>query len=321
MNKANHVPYDWETIEGQVREAILCQLSILQAFGPDSPELAQHYLGIDPDRLEIDSEDETEEDQAAVPKSIPLDRHHLHYLARNAYTYAYQLDGWEQASSEDHYEVCGAMAGFPQSDMHGNFSPLASENDAPLRRVFDTFVARWQLYNDDYSSGLSVRELALLSNMTVPAVRTSLSKEGFKLDATARSEPGRRDDDKAATLNNDDALIWLSRRRGFVPNRVARPQPSNAVIAEIFDAADLTFDQALRKALSALQMDTTAFADMISSSQEWVDKLASGEAADIDIPALRKSARALAVPEPEFVARAVHHLIDCDMAHIIKGPP
>jgi len=320
MNKANHVPHDWETIEGQVREAILCQLSILQTFGPNSPELARLYLGIDPDCLES-LEVKTEEDYAAVLASIPLDRHHLHYLARNAYTYAYQLEGWEQASPENHYEARGAMAGFPQSDMHGNLSPLSSESDAPLRRVFDTFIARWQLYSDDYSVGLSVRELALLSNMTVPAVRTSLSKEGFKLDmTTSRREAGRRDDDKAATLNNDDALIWLSRRRGFVPNRVARPQPSNAAIADFFEAADLSFDQALRKAMSALQMDTIAFADMISSSQEWVDKLASGGAADIDIPALRASARVLAVPEPEFVARAVHHLIDCDMAHINKGP-
>lgn len=54
-----------------------------------------------------------------------------------------------------------------------------------MPRILETSAARFTLFDnapgfDDYKP--SIRALSLLANMTVPAVHTSLSKEGFRLD-------------------------------------------------------------------------------------------------------------------------------------------
>lgn len=315
MTKTSPAPYTWDEIERQVRNAILCQFSILRSLGPDVEGLGELYLGIDPDLLEPQENTMTQAEYQDVLSSIPLARHHLHHLARNAYTYAYQLDGWEQVTADEHYEIsCGVLNGFPQADIHGESSPLSPLNDPPLRRMFETFVARWKLYGEDFGSGLSVRELALLSNMTIPAVRTSLSKEGFKLEqAATRGDSQRRDDDRLATLNTRDALAWLSRRRGFVPNRGVAAPPSDTESAALFDTPDLTFVEALQNALSALGKDVPAIAGEIDAAVEWLEALLAGQVVDVDVPALRGLARTLKVPEPDFVAKAVRHLVGLDM--------
>lgn len=313
MSKPPQAPYTWEQIEDQVRSAIMCQYAILSYLGPHSDELLQLYLGIDPD-IAVEAEVSGGAKKAEMLRTIPLDRHHLHTLARNAYRFAYQLDGWERATYEDHYMIdCGVLPGFPQADMDGEPSPLSSLHDFPLRRVFETFLARWNLYNPEFGGGLSVRELALLSNMTVPAVRTSLSKEGIKLDLVAtRGDGNRRDDDRSATLNVRDALRWLEGRRGFVPNRGHGPASSATPIADIFADRDVTFDQALLKAFVALGMDTAQVAASVSVTPSWLADLAKGHPADIDLEALRRLASMLHVSEADFVSQGVRHLINIE---------
>jgi hypothetical protein len=317
MNRSSAAPYTWEEVEDQVGEAILCQLSVLQGLGPDSNELGALYLGIDPDLLDGADLSLRPGRWQEILRSIPLSRHSLYRLARRAFDYAYQLDGCEAADADDYMDVsCGVLSGsFPQANMAGEPSPLSSLNDFPLRRVFETFVARWDLYNEEYDVGLSVRALSLLSNMTIPAVRTSLSKEGFKLDlAAAPGESGRREDDKGARLSNADALLWLSRRRGFVPNRAKMDNSVDVVISEIFDSPDLSFDRALRKAMVASRKNADQLADRIGASSSWIESILSGRMAGVDVMALRNLANELKVPEPEFVAMAVRHLISIELA-------
>ncbi|MCB6179035.1 hypothetical protein LHP98_12960 [Rhodobacter sp. Har01] len=316
MNRSNSAPYTWEEIEDQVRKAILCQLSILRLFGPSSEKLGELYLGIDPDLLDNYDPDRKAGWLEEVLQSIPLHRHYLHRLARNAFAYAYQLDGCEAANYEDYHCVeCALVGGFPQSDEDGEPSPLSSINDFPLRRMFETFIARWDLYNEEYDWGLSVRALSLLSNMTIPAVRTSLSKEGFKLDVVAaQGDTGRRDDDKSAKLSCAEALRWLSRRRGFVPNRVAMKDSSDIAITDILASPDLTFDQALQKAVVASGKNADVLASSIGTSPAWIESVVTGAVANIDVVALRNLARELRVSEPDFVAKAVRHLISVELA-------
>jgi hypothetical protein len=310
MNKSPHAPYTWEEIEDQVRSAILCQFDQLRYLGPHSSELEALFLGTSADQLELLGG----ANRTQIGISFPLDRHHLHALAKNAYRYAYQLDGWERATYEDHYMIdCGVLPGFPQSDMDGEPSPLSSFHDFPLRRVFETFLARWNLYNPEYGGGLSVRELALLSNMTVPAVRTSLSKEGIKLDlSAARGDNIRRDDDRSATLNVRDALRWLEGRRGFVPNRGPRPASSDNHVANLFADRDTDFVEVLHKALAVLGTDTARLAASASVPTSWLASLLAGGPAAIDLEALRKLARALNVREADFVSHGVRHLISAE---------
>lgn len=305
MNSTNHIPYTWAEIENQLRVAIACQASILDYTGPKQRGFSQLYAGSNPDQP-IENLDQ---------RSIVIERYGLYDYARAAYLYAYQIDGLELATSAAHYEIAnGVLNGFPQTDMHGEPSPLCKVNDFPLRRMFETFLARWELYELEDWEGQSVRALSLLSNMTIPAVRTSLSKEGLKLEFSAgKSEGGRRDEDKAATLNTKDALDWLSRRRGFIANRNTAPRDVANVAAEIFANPDLAFDTALQRAMTVLRVDANALAGVTRRTAQWVETLRKGGSVEIDVAALRAMARALNAPEPEFVARAVKHLIGLDL--------
>ncbi len=306
MNKTNHVPYTWDEIDAQVRRAILCQASVLAGTGPDDTGLFHSYLGLQTDELIEDID----------PMAVPVERHELFRMATKAYAYAYQLDGLEHASTElFHDVVCGVLNGFPQADMAGEPSPLCRLNDFPLRRMFETFLARWYLFEEELCHGLTSRELALLSNMTIPAVRTSLSKEGFKLTFLSElSESSRKEDDRGAVLEPDQARLWLARRRGFIPNRNAPSADPQEQITQIFGHPDAPFDLILTKVLPLANLTPVELAKAIDRPAAWVEGLLSGQAVETDVPALRAIARVLKRPEPAFVARAVEHLVSREIS-------
>lgn len=302
MNSTNHIPFTWEEIEDQLRKAIACQASILWHMGPKQGGFAALYAECDP------SEDIDDLDKA----SIRIQQYALYDYAVAAYAYAYQLDDRNLASYETYCDVsCGVLNGFPQADIAGEPSPLCAMNDFPLRRMFETFLARWELYEED-SSGISVRGLSLLANMTIPAVRTSLSKEGLKLELSIV----KGDEGRGAKLNTADALTWLSGRRGFVANRKAETRLAADVSAEILANTNMTFDAALRRAITTLQIDKATLGETTKQSQKWVETLLEGGLVEIDVTALRSLARALNAPEPDFLARAVKHLITIELSQV-----
>lgn len=297
-------PYTWEEIAEQIRLAILAQASILGQFGPDGLATVQSYLGIDVDTWEADY---MEKGQAA---SIPLERHVLFHQVKRAYLYAYQLDGFDQASSEDWHEMPGLLEGFPQTNYAGEPSPLCKLNDFPLRRVLETFFARWSWYEEE--NDLSIRQLSLLANMTIPAVRTSLSKEGFKLEQL-RGSDSRRDDGSTARLSYENAKEWLSRRRGFIPNRQRETEAVQAKSAEeLLFEPNLAFPDMLKSVIEVRSMNYESLSESAGCSLPWLEKLADGLPVEIDISAFRTVARSLSLPEPEFVSRAVRYVLELE---------
>ena len=298
--------YTWEEIKSQVRKAVLCQLSILKTFGPWETKLFELFAGLETEELDgVDTEG------AAWPDAIDLSRHSLHRIARHAYGYAYQTEAWYLATGEDYHEVCCGIlsGGYPQADAEGEPSPLYRPNDQPLLRMFETFVARWKLSSPKYHSGLSVRELALLSNMTVPAVRTSLSKEGFKLETNYRADAGK---DENGVLPEQDALVWLSRRRGFLPTRSDVPTQSSdqSLGANIIGWLNtLPFAEALAKIMAAKGYHPAPIADSLIIDQTWMAGLVAGRPVEIDVDVLRRLARYFRTEEALFVGRAVQELI------------
>lgn len=297
-------PYTWEEIEDQIRLAILAQASILGQFGPSDPAVFQSYLGIETDTWQPEYMDQ---EQVA---SIPLERHVLYHQVKRAYLYAYQLDGFEQASEEDWHEMPGLLEGFPQTDFLGLPSPLCKLNDFPLRRVLETYFARWSWHVEGFD--LTIRQLSLLANMTIPAVRTSLSKEGFKLDQL-RGSDSRRDDGSTARLSAEDAEVWLSRRRGFIPNR-ERPsaEPTSRTPSELLGDPSLAFPDLLKSLCKASDLEIPSLSERAGCSEAWLEEVVAGQPAEIDLAALRSIASNLGVPTPEFVARAVKHLLEVE---------
>lgn len=293
MSKTN-APYEWHQIETDLRLVLAVTAKALGTFGIFSAQLYLQYLGI---------EDDADFDINSDMDRVDLTRHRIYMLARRYYSYAYQLDGYEDADEDDWYEASALLSqGLPENTADGTESPLRKNSETPLRIMMETFFARFKLNKLDAS--VSIQELALLANMTVPAVRSSLSKEGFKL------ERGLREDDEGAQLSSGDSLRWLSRRRGFIPNRgQASGENAKLVIRDLVFDSDMDFAKVVVKIAAYLQPDLGELARAIGREEAWVDALMRGEKADIDIDALRKLAIELDAPEAKFVGRMVTHLL------------
>lgn len=315
MSKAGEIPYTWEVIEKQVREAILCQASILESYGPWlDQKLVTDYLGLDPAYFtsgDVLSGPRSVED--IRPEDIDISDHALAGIAKDAYDYAYQLDPNSSRALGSWEMLPGLLEGFPQAYANGEPSPFCTLNDFPLRRMLETFFVRFALldpeHSNDFAYGPSIRELALLSNMTVPAVRTSLSKEGFKLEKVQSSAGGSRED-SSFRLNVEDARLWLSRRRGFIPQRLHGEDEGAAKLSsQLLTDRAANFPILLNRLLALKGISPEILADRGIFDRQWLSSLLSGEGAAPDVLALRRLARVLDLPEPEFAASAVMHLV------------
>ncbi|MFW2545659.1 hypothetical protein ACN2XU_23810 [Primorskyibacter sp. 2E107] len=316
MSKTGEIPYTWEEIEAEVRDAIRCQASILETFGPCFKDcnIAMDFLGL-PRELHADLEFSME-----APPDFDLERHVIHHLAKEAYRYAYQLDGCWDCDVHVWHEVDTLLQGYPQTDAEGNGSPFCTLNDFPLRRMFETFFARYSLFERETMGDPDIRELSLLANMTVPAVRTSLSKEGFKLERSSGVSRSNQED-KSFRLPREDAILWLSRRRGFIPQRT---KPEGEAVREIVvkTLADETmpFHTRIAQAIGLLGEDLATFATAAGLDTEWFDGLMAGRPVSPDVQALRGLAKALGMDEPAFAGTGVRHLLTIDISGDAADP-
>lgn len=298
MNKPTNISHDWPEIEAQVREAIIAMATILRHFGPeDDGAFVNTFLG---QTVEIAGKNHMSTEEI---DSIDISRHGLYRHARAAWCYAYQVDGWEDFTSEDGYEIaCGLLSGgYAMTDSEGEPTGLDFRHDSPLRRVLEMGEARW--FWNYVDSDLTVRQLSLLSNMAETTVRSSLSKEGFKLEPTTTDKSSYR-------LSANDALQWLSKRRGFIPN-AAGPSPDRQRKAACETLADpsIPFPIALKRAAELIGLPDLSEAGLDS---DWYAGLAEGRKVAPDVEALVALADALDVPCADFAARGVRHLLELE---------
>lgn len=299
MSKTGEIPYTWEEIEKGIKDAIRCQASILERFGPsfEKPHLAADFLGLTYDPY-MDMEDLPEFD---------ISRHALHRIVRQAYQYAYQLDGWWDCGHDIWQEVDGALQGYPQTDANGERSPFCTLNDFPLRRMLETFFARFSLFEEHLD--LDTRALSLLANMTVPAVRTSLSKEGFKLVRMQTMVPDRADE-KTFYLKASDALTWLSRRRGFIPQRqYSQGDGLQDDIVRLLANEALGFPERVAQTTKLLGYDITTMAERAGVEVDWLLGLIEEKPVSPDVKALCALAKAFGIAEPDFTGAGVRYLL------------
>ncbi|SFG96738.1 hypothetical protein SAMN04488020_105157 [Palleronia marisminoris] len=302
MSKSSSIPlpHDWPEVEEQVREAIIAMASILEMFGPDDDHGATvvAFLG-----QSVDIHGNNEASRAEIA-SVDITRHGLYRFARLAWCYAYQVDEWQDFSVEVLHETsCGLLTGgYALTDRESEPTGLNPLNDLALRRVIETANARWYLTEEN--SDLTVRQLGLLTNMADTTVRSSLSKEGFRLEPSHT-----KDDDKSAyTLPYKDALLWLSRRRGFIPNAAApSPDRYRAAIHETLADRSVPFPTVLRR---MAEMPGAPNAGEINVAPKWYEGLVGGRAVAPDVEALVTVADAYDAPRAVFAARGVEHLLE-----------
>lgn len=299
MSKPGQIPYTWDEIEVQIKRNVVAMADILAVYGPYNNALLDLFLGCDTSQLL------TDEITGEQFGALDVSNHGIYILAKRAYAYAYQLDGAEVVTGDDWYEATGLLErGYAQIDRHGEPAPLNERLDQPFRRMIETFYARWDLNN--HGSGMSVRRLALLANMSMQAVRNSLSKEGYKLELKVSGG----DDEHSFELPASDALTWLSKRRGYIPNRMGiRMDDPNIAVAETLNKGDIGFPEILDRLVTISRKSASDLASASGAPKNWIDRLLSGEPVEVDLTALVALGRELGADPAKFTGRAVEHLV------------
>jgi hypothetical protein len=189
------------------------------------------------------------------------------------------------------------MAGTPRAggissggETHAFMTP-----DGYCRMVADATFARWKLeWKNDESETFTTRELALLANMSEGAVRVAIAD---KSDGRLKTIPGS----KPVSVEFDEALRWLSGRRGFVawPDR---PADDRFLTRAIRDAeTPKAFGQLIRQVAEKLASGSLEKAGFkAAESETWFD----GSFA-FDASRARVLAEALDIDVPMFVGKAL----------------
>lgn len=166
------------------------------------PSFAEHFIGF-----------ATEDTYVTEPVSrVDLNRFFITDHFRWAFRAAFRpsIKEW-RGGLERHNELLTFMEGLPRigsvadADTHRFMDP-----EGLCRIVVDVVHARWKLQWDDMGHSLTTRELALLANMSEGAVRNAMAD---KSENGLKAIPGS----KPVSVDRDEALRWLSGRRGFVP--------------------------------------------------------------------------------------------------------
>ncbi|MCH6206343.1 hypothetical protein L3V16_21195 [Brucella ciceri] len=281
---SKNVPFTWEQIEGEIRKAIWVSIEAIGIFCTN--EAYRGMLG----------------DSNAEENTFDIQRHRVYSIVERCYAYAYQLPGHDKIEEEDWYEAEMLLNGGLPVYTHNQESPLMASLDSPLRSVLETFFARYGM--NELGKPLNIRELGLLAGMSDSVVRASLSKEGFKLERSGSS-------DESAVLSSEEALRWLTKRRGFIPNKGEALEGQKKAIVE-----GLVLDQSIEFAEIIAELSRRYCSDIFELSQkmpdgdkEWVIAFFRGEKPDIRLNLLKSVATELEAPEALFVGRAVTHLL------------
>lgn len=278
------VPYTWEQIESDIRKAIWVSIEAIGIFATN--EAYTEMLG----------------DSNADEYTFDIKRHRVYSVVERCYAYAYQLQGHDKIEEEDWFESEMLLNGGMPVYTHNQESPLMANLASPLRTVLETFFARYGM--NVLGKPLNIRELGLLAGMTESVARASLSKEGFKLERSGSS-------DESAILSSEEALRWLTKRRGFIPNKGEALEGQKKAIVE-----GLVFDQSIEFAEIISELSRRYGSDIFEFTQKmsdadknWVLEFFKRDKPDIRLDLLKTVAQELEAPEAMFVGRAVTHLM------------
>ncbi len=287
-------PVTREEVMRDLRKVLKDIASHILVAGPDS-DSAEAILG-------FEIQEKTFQDVLQIdPEMIQLERFSITAIIDKAYDFAYQVgprsnrytieDGEVQRILTIRHDSPGGVWGLDQGS-------ISDSGDHPICRTIDTAHARWEYA---YRGALTVRQLALLANMTEPAVRTSLSKEGI------RTAGGRDKDSGLTKISIEDSRRWLEGRRGFVPTLIPEPIDSFYTddIVNLFKAHG--FEAGLENPNWGRSLYTTAQEAEIDP--DWLLEVATGRPAKLDIDALNRLSEYLFADSPAFVGGLVERIL------------
>ena len=271
-------PFEKAEMFEELKVALFVQANQIAHAGRHEAAIA--FLGFEPVTL--------------VPTYDPHDLQRLdlsrfsatHYVDR-AYDYGFQVGRYWDFGADMAQNAIEFLEGATPCDENGQPSPLM--NDKSLCRIaIETAFSRWSLEN---GFSISIRGLALLSGMTEPAVRNSLSKDRIAItDGQIRDEA---------------ALAWLKQRRGFIPTRTseeANREFRNAWARGLLDREGPA--KALAEILKDQDVSPQALAERAQVPEGVVTALLDNRPV-LDVGALRRIGTALDLDTPHFVGVAI----------------
>ena len=243
----------------------------------DSPEKGEAFLGADP-----------EESRA---ESVDLSRFPIAAQLEALHTYAFTPTG------DDLYDVNALhgmehfLTSLPRQDWDGSVHGFPGlGHPSAMADVLDAASARAALdgHESDNTNDLSVRQLALLADMTEGAIRNALSQGGAAgLTAVPGSKPVR--------VSLDEARRWLPGRRGFTATPTG---PSDDPVMNerlrTFERMEQLTDFINRHATRQL-----GFPNVPEVNSGWLDGTYA-----FDPSAARNVAEAIGADVPTFVGKA-----------------
>lgn len=163
-------------------------------------DFAESFLGFAPD----DGSNYCDDD----PEKVDLSLFEIARSFDQGYDFAYAPTNPPQIGDHEPQDLIVFMDGVPRTggtSMGGTQHTFMTPAGL-CRRVADTVFARWMLEIEN-SDEFTVRELALLANMSEGAVRNAISNKGLKASKRGTS----------TYVERTDALEWIHGRQGFTP--------------------------------------------------------------------------------------------------------
>ena len=276
-------PFTKEEMREELRRIVRVMANHLAVYG--SLEAAKLLTGFETDK---DVYPYAEDD----PSRFDLSRFAITESVSIGYDHAFQVGTsyrFDDSTAQDLHEF---RHGANMRSTDGMSSPM-SEPDSICRIVIDTALARWQL---EQGSELTIRELALLSDMKEAAVRNSLSAEGIKVEARRQGESG--------AVDGGVAYGWLRKRRGFIDSLdpAMKVEIRRAGIRALFQ--ERGFAEAFQEILREAEISPADLAAKADVKVSFVSSLAKGKP-PIDVESARRVAATLALDVPIFVGAAV----------------
>jgi hypothetical protein len=231
------------------------------------------------------------------PKRVDLDGFEIARTFDRAYDYAFRPSLLDQFDGSEQQDLNSFMLGIPHSGgiFSGGEPHIFMTPDGLCQQVVDAVFARWGL--DEKNGNLSIRQLALLADMTEGAVRNALAD---KSDAGLRAIPGS----KPVEVEHAEAVRWLSGRRGFCPTP-ERPQ-DDSVLRENFRSAVTSsrLSTLLNRVIWNVFSGTAAFSSAVGITEEELAPWTDGTF-QFDADRAERIALVIGLDVPMFVAKAL----------------
>lgn len=327
---SDKLPISRDQLEEDLRQMTAVMAGIVGTLFHFPQKMRDQFLGVEVDEETWRPGFYTDGLGSAQTSRISVEQHPFAAIVRDAYDYAYQTEDARDVDLETLWQEAAPVRDhLPAFDINALPTPM-NYRDGRIRKVLDTFEARYELNS---GGSLSVEQLALLANMAPATVRTSLSKEGLRLldpnvsgpndivfdpDVEWGMIPPRqvRKGPKRNELSNPDASDWLSRRRGFIPNKQAGTGLDWKDVAKNAFAEDITnFPAVLKRIVKLAGLETPEISATIGKDASWVEGLIGSERVEIDIAALVRFANLLQVPPARFTSQAVAHLLEVEQSN------